>query len=293
MKKVLKFSALLMIYTVLFTVSSALLPYSESFKAANVNSDPAALVFMLLSNAWLCSTAVYIAAKSKASAKKTVLFAILSLFGIGQFMTQIETLFFLDAFPVLTALDGWLIMLSGLIPLLVVVPLAIKFFGTKPSEPFVPRVDVKKLCLMLGLAGLLYAVIYFLFGYFVAWQSADLRLFYSGSVNDLGFMGQLANNLNTNPIIYPFQFMRGILFAGFAVPLLFLFDKKREFILSCLLVYLTTAVVLLIPNILFPDTVRIQHLYEMASSMLVFGMIAGTLLWKVRNKTDETIATKQ
>ena len=44
--------------------------------------------------------------------------------------------------------------------------------------------------------------------------------------------------------------------------------------------YLTTAVLLIIPNALFPDMVRIGHLIEMTSSMLMFGIIAGNILWE-------------
>jgi hypothetical protein len=36
---------------------------------------------------------------------------------------------------------------------------------------------------------------------------------------------------------------------------------------------------LIIPNVLFPDIVRIGHLIEMASSMFLFGIITGNIVW--------------
>jgi hypothetical protein len=44
---------------------------------------------------------------------------------------------------------------------------------------------------------------------------------------------------------------------------------------------------LIIPNVLFPDIVRIGHLIEMTSSMFLFGVITGNILW-VKRKGLET-----
>jgi hypothetical protein len=115
----------------------------------------------------------------------------------------------------------------------------------------------------------------------VAWQFEELRYFYTGSTEKPGFFAQLAVNMETNKVIYPFQILRGILFGLAAVVLLFITGKnKAGFIISVCLVYLCTAIVLIIPNFLFPDMVRIAHLIEMSSSMLVFGIITGNILWE-------------
>jgi hypothetical protein len=117
------------------------------------------------------------------------------------------------------------------------------------------------------------------FGYFIAWQFEDLRIFYSGSPEKLNFFGQLVNNMKTNPVIYPFQILRGILFGISIVPFLKMICKKQVFLTSVSLVFSCTAVMLIIPNVLFPDTVRLAHLLEMTSSMLFFGNITGKILW--------------
>jgi len=123
-------------------------------------------------------------------------------------------------------------------------------------------------------------VIYFLFGYFIAWQFEELRVFYSGTAENAGFIGQLMNNFHDNVIIYPFQFIRGILFVLGVLPLLYMLQRKKSvFITGISLVYLCTAVVLIIPNILFPDAVRWAHFIEMFFSMLLFGVITGYILY--------------
>jgi hypothetical protein len=127
-----------------------------------------------------------------------------------------------------------------------------------------------------------------IFGYFVAWQFEELRLFYSGSTEKLSFWGKMANNILTNPIIVPFQILRGILFGAAIIPIRNMINTKNTFIASVCLVYLCTAVQLVIPNVLFPDVVRIAHLIEMSSSMLLFGLIVGNILWSNKSRENFT-----
>ena len=85
----------------------------------------------------------------------------------------------------------------------------------------------------------------------------------------------------TNPVIYPFQVLRGILFGAFVLPLVKMIIKSKFiFITSVCLVYLCTGILLIIPNVLFPDIVRIGHFIEVTSSTLFFGIIVGNVLWK-------------
>lgn len=286
MKKVFKFVALVIIATILFIISNGIMPFSDSFKAASSTTDPLALLFMIISYAWVCATIIFIITKSNNTKRKTLFFALISLFTVGQFMTQIETLFFGSAFTVLNKTDTFFIMIAGLIPLLFTVPLAAKFFKIDENISFKTTFNTKKTISLLLMLGIIYMVIYFIFGYFIAWQCIDLRVFYSGSSDDAGFIGQLINNLNDNFIIYPFQICRGVLFSSFILPLLFLFKNKKDFIIATTMVFLTTAIVLIIPNVLFPDTVRIQHFYEMFFSMLLFGIIVGNVLWLCKKQSE-------
>lgn len=117
MKKVFKFVALVIIATILFIISNGIMPFSDSFKAASSTTDPLALLFIIISYAWVCSTIIFIITKSNNTKRKTLFFALISLFTVGQFMTQIETLFFGSAFTVLNKTDTFFIMIAGLIPL--------------------------------------------------------------------------------------------------------------------------------------------------------------------------------
>ena len=85
-----------------------------------------------------------------------------------------------------------------------------------------------------------------------------------------GFIGQLIHNLNDNFIIYLFQICRGVLFS-----VLFLFKNKKDFIIATTMVFLTTAFVLIIPNVLFPDAMRIQYFYRCCCLKLLLEMYFG------------------
>jgi len=118
-----------------------------------------------------------------------------------------------------------------------------------------------------------------IFGYVVAWQFEELRIFYSGSAEKLNFWAQMFNNVKTDPFIFPFQIIRGILFGAFVLPLMHVFKTKKAFITAISLIYVYLGIVLISPNVLFPDAVRIAHFLECTTSMLLFGKIVANILW--------------
>jgi len=267
----------IIVYTVVFTIANAVMPYSQGFKELGASENPMSLFYLLGIAAFVCFTIYFIIRHSHLNGKKLFLNIVFVLFFAQLFMGQIETLLFAHAFPVLTKLDVVLIMLAGLLPLLATVPLMVKFFKNKDVTIERMEIKIKSLLIKLGIIGIIYACIYMIFGYFVAWQFEDLRIFYSGSPEKLGFWKQVFNN---DPIIFPFQILRGILFGIFVIPLKNMVRTKKAFVTSICLVYTYLGVVLILPNVLFPDMVRMGHLLEMTSSMLLFGIIVGNILFE-------------
>jgi len=266
--------------SILFMITNILLPFSQGLKELNSSGSLIALLFLFINSAWTCITVFYVIKHTDYTGEKLFFNLLFVIFFIQYFMTQIETLFFGHAFTALTKLDIILLMLAGFIPLLGAIALLVKFFQNKNTElQKREKINIKNILIKLGITGVIYLCMYMLFGYFVAWQFKELRLFYSGSVEKLSFWGQMANNIKTNPTIIPFQILRGILFGIAVIPIRCMINKKSVFIISVCLIYLCTAVILIIPNALFPDMVRIAHLIEMFSSMLLFGIIVGNVLW--------------
>jgi hypothetical protein len=265
-------------------LANVLLPFSQGFKELGSSGNPMALLFLLVSSAWTCFTIYFVIRHAKCSGKILYLNLLFVLFFIQYFMTQIETFFFGHAF-ILTKPDTFFIMLAGLFPLLGVAALLVKFFQNKNIVYENKKINIKEMSIKLGIIGIIYLCIYMFFGYFVAWQFEELRLFYTGSSEKLSFWGQMANNIKTNPIIIPFQIIRGILFGMAIIPIKKITEERKYIFIICVcLIYLCTAIGLIIPNVLFPDIVRIAHLMEMSSSMLVFGIIVGHILYEKKQK---------
>jgi hypothetical protein len=269
------------LFSVLFIAANALLPFSRGFKELGSSGNPLALLFLLISCAWTCYTIFFVIKHTDYSGKFLFFVLLFVLFFVQYFMTQIEVLFFGHAFMTLTKPDIILLMLAGLFPLSGVTALLVKFFQNKNTVYQKSKIKISDILVKLGIIGIIYLCIYMIFGYFVAWQFKELRVFYTGSSEKLSFWGQMVNNIKTNPIIIPFQILRGILFGMAIIPIKNIVNKNKvAFIISVCLIYLCTAVVLIIPNVLFPDMVRIAHLIEMSGSMLLFGIIVGNILYE-------------
>lgn len=288
LKKLLKCIALIFIYIALNSISFSLLPFSEDFKTQNMAKGPSALPFVLISTCWIIFTMVYIINNCMTEGLKLILYTIWIIFFVNTAMTQIETLFFGEAFRGLIKEDILMICLANLIPITLTGAIAGLIFKRKNNydkvEEHRSRIDIKKSIITVLFIGFIYVIIYFTFGYFVAWKCEMLRVFYSGFSLDSGFIEKLISNWRDNAIIYPFQYIRGILFACSGLALLNMkWKHKYDFIVSLSLVYLCTAIQLIVPNFLFPDEVRLAHFFEMFSSMLLFGIITSVLLWKCRD----------
>lgn len=132
-----------------------------------------------------------------------------------------------------------------------------------------------------GAGVLVYQLLFFAFGYYVAWQSPAVRTFYGGT--DPGsFVLQMRTIIAGDPFLLLFEGLRGLLWTTMAALLLWALKARAGF--AVLLLALVLALVEndthLIPNPLMPTIVRQVHFVETASSNFLFGLIAGViLLW--------------
>jgi len=279
-KTLFKLMLCIIVYVIVFIAANALMPFSQGFKELAASGNSSGILFILVFAAWVCFTIFFIIRNTHRYGTKLFIIIVFVVFFIQSFMTQIETMFFGSAFPAFPKLDIVLVTIAGLFPVLAVVALLVKFFQNKDFVSETNKISLKSTLIRLGVIGIIYLFVYMFFGYFVAWQFEELRVFYSGSPEKLSFWGQMVNNFKTTPIIFPFQIIRGILFGAAIIPIRNMVNQNKiTFIISVCLLYLCTAIQLIIPNVLFPDTVRIAHLVEMSSSMTLFGVIVGNILW--------------
>jgi len=165
-------------------------------------------------------------------------------------------------------------------------PLAVSILGKakRDTNPTPDRSRLKMPASVSAWAGKLfliviaYVVIYFTFGYFIAWKNEALRAYYGGS--DPGsFITHIRNLLRDEPLLFLLQVVRALLWTALAVPIIKM--TKGAWWESGLAVALLFAVVnsqLLLPNPLMPVEVRMVHLVETATSNFLFGWLVMLIL---------------
>lgn len=114
---------------------------------------------------------------------------------------------------------------------------------------------------------LIYVVLYYTAGFFIAWQSAAVRAFYSNMSIPLG------------PTVL-LQLGRGFLWALIS---LFIVTRIKGSLTSRALIMgalfsVVTAIQLLYPNAMMPAAVRLAHLAEVGTSEFVYGFVAAYVL---------------
>ena len=196
-------------------------------------------------------------------------------FGVCTILPQMDTWYFAGAFPQGMALSViWMGLLIGAL----FSPMLVMIWRKLRSSAATPDLNVKqrdKLGLFLFLPTL-YLVIYLLFGYYVAWQFEAVRIFYNDETILLPFTAHVSDLATNSFSLFPFQFFRGVLWAGLVWLILRLSggsSLQKTFLVAGVLA--VPASLLLIPNPYMPEAVRMAHFWETFSSNVLFGLLAG------------------
>ena len=278
-------------------IGNAIFPSSITEMSADSNSNMELMLFLTCAlNTWVI---LYFINNTQCKGWKLAKTIFLVTFGIQYFMSQIETLWFNDSidFPI----NGiWAIVSGGAIMILLFSVTATWFTGNfsplQKSAGVKAKVDlvpmIKKILLF---SVVVWPVIYFLDGYLIAWQFAEVRLLYSGTAEMASFLSIMKANVASG--LYFFQILRGVLWILIALPALAVTRgllMRKGVILGLLFAFLGSSQ-LLIPNPFMSDMVRMAHLIETASSMFLWGfMIAwyfGKFISSEPNESDYKISS--
>jgi hypothetical protein len=292
--------ALTILYFVCFAaVSGALLSQtadqSETIQIGQAGQAGAAFAALLAVSFLTAAVLAYVIIRSRWAGWKLILTIFFVLYGVTTVMPQIETAFFVTRLP-----PGMLprLFLAGAIIAALFSPLAVLILGRrKPGWAKDEAKDESHLRLnmpfgewigKLSLIVIAYLVIYFTFGYFIAWKSAAVRAYYGGR-DPGGFLAQINSVIRETPWLMPLQVVRAILWTAIAVPVIRM--MKGQWWEAGLAVALLFGVVmtspLLLPNPLMPREVRMVHLLETASSNFLFGwLIVLVLCGRRRNESE-------
>jgi hypothetical protein len=218
----------------------------------------------------------------------------LSYYGSFTLITQLETWYFLSETAVSPELLLRLFLMGLPIPFLFI-PLAVRLCGrwkhgiTENKNMITPR---RKLIFKMGIIAVVYVVIYWCAGYFIAWQNPDLRAFYGTPGPIVPFWQHTINTLSDTPDLFILQLVRGLLFALIAMPVIM--GSNATPWRTALLVGFLLAVphlVHILPNPIMPNaSVRFSHMIETAASTFLFGLIIAWLLHRRHDSVRDLVA---
>jgi hypothetical protein len=214
-------------------------------------------------------------------------------YGAVTILPQIETWYFLSA---LTVDRGvlWRLFVMGLPTAFVFIPLAVRILGRWRPDTRSARtqaVDLAPSSWIWRAAALAiaYVAIYWTAGYFIAWQNPELRAFYGQPGPPLPFVTHTLHALRSDPVLFAFQLLRGLLWVLCAAPVIRGSAAGRwpAALLVALLFSVPQNVGQILANPLMPlASVRASHLIETASSTFVFGLLVAWLLAPARAITS-------
>jgi hypothetical protein len=215
---------------------------------------------------------------------KLILATAVSYYGVQTVMAQIETAYFGPALGIpMSMLPG--LFLQSVPVVLIFIPLAVLILGkgrageadADPAAAQRLNMPVVQWAWKLAVIAVVYVVLYFLFGYFVAWSNPTLSAMYGNGADKQVFdLGRLL----------ALQLGRGILWTLFTLPLIRMTKGSPWLIalIAGLLLALPMNIGHVIPNPIMPDpSVRLSHFIETASSNFIFGIVITHLvLWRPR-----------
>jgi len=199
-----------------------------------------------------------------------------SLYGVMTFMAIIEAAYFGSALGIQ---PEWLpgMFVSTIPAVLATVPIAVLIMGkgkriedTEPNERL--TMPAGQWAWKMALIAVSYVILYFGFGYFVAWSNPALRTMYGEGANTEVF------NLGQMVLL---QIVRSVLWVGFGAPVIRMLRGKRLSAAAILgLLYaLPMNIVHFTPNTIMHDpSVRLSHFIETSTSNFIFGLIVFWLL---------------
>lgn len=290
---VLRFGLLYVLFLLTFILGSAplarVIPSDRPSEPGLMGSGSGLLVIALVNVALIAALIL----TSRWRGWKLAIGLALAYYGAVTFLTQIETWYFLSSISVEPRVLPYLFAM-GVPPAFVLVPLAVPILGRwGPAErspaPLAAGMSAASWGWRLGLIAVVYLVLYWTAGYFIAWQNPELRAFYGEPGATAPFLAHTLATLREDPWLFPFQLLRGLLWALCALPVIYgsRLNAGWTALLVALLFGLPQNLAQIIANPLMPQaSVRLSHMVETVLSNFLFGLIVVALLYHLRGQPD-------
>ncbi len=278
----LKLAALTLIMFICFAIAASAVGMGNDPAQTQTQAEQASGALLLLLVCLLNTLVLaYLVLRSRWGGVKLMATIFVVFYGVMTVMSQIESAVFITKLP--SGMLQKLFLMGALIaaPFAILAVLILGKRKTEPDEEPNTRLlmPVRAWAWKLGVLVLAYVVLYFTFGYFIAWQNPAVREYYGGT--DTGsFFAQVADISSNQTWLVLLQMLRGLMWIALALPVIRML--KCAWWEAALAIALLFTVVMnaqiLLPNPYMPETVRMTHLLETATSNFIFGSLAGGLL---------------
>jgi len=277
----LKTIALTIVLFICFVIAGGVVGQQDSASQAPEQTSTALIA--LLTVCFLNTVVLaHIILRSRWVGWRLIATAFFVFYGVMTFMSQIESAVFVTRLP------------SGMLPrlflmgALIAAPfsvLAVLILGKRKADTVNTELNARLVmptmewAWKLAVIAIAYLILYFTFGYFIAWQNPAVREYYGGS-DEGSFFANMSTVLANTFWLIPFQILRAMLWVAIALPVIRMMKgqwQETALTLGLLFAVLMSAQ-LLLPNPYMPEAVRMTHLIETASSNFIFGFLIGWLL---------------
>ena len=280
-----KLVALTIILIVISAIGSSFLPVIESpGDAAQPAVPPLNLLFLIFFFQVLALAIPVLWSRWTGWRLSAAIFLV--YFGTVTFLTQVESLIYLgDKMP------GGLVaglFAMGLFVAAVFAPICVLVLGKWKARSTTDDLPAPVLSLgrwgwRVAAAGVVFLGLYYLFGYYIAWQDPELRAYYGGT--DPGsFFAQMQSVARGTPWMIPLQYARGLMYVGLGLLVICAMRGSCwRAGLAIAMLLAVPALYLLLPNPVMPDFPRVTHLIETLPYQFLFGWFLAWFLLSHRN----------
>lgn len=278
------------IMAILWTISMSFIPSMSEVDTSLSQEGMASFLLAMIAVSFI-NTAVLMfpIIRSRWHGIKLVAVVALVIYAVQFFLGGIEAILFRADIKIPIKLV-YAQLASGALFALLFASVAVAFLGkikkpianteTTNTQLMMPKGQFILKFLLLSI--IFYPLIYFLFGYFVAWQFPAVREFYFDSTAILPFFEHMRTTLTANPVLPLWQMGRGALWVLVALPVIRM--MKGTAVEVSITVGLIFALVMnsqhLMPNPYMPATIRLPHFIETASSNFIWGMLITWLMYR-------------
>jgi hypothetical protein len=285
--KLIKTIGLIALLTILqiiaMTITFQVIKFGPDFALTPEEATQAVpmLIFVSIINSFLI---LFFFRKVNNKDYKLIFWSIYIWFGLGTFMSQTDTWYFMDAFPLIDYKILIKIISTGFLNSILLIPISFFIISRKSNKTIdlqINKILNLKIVKYILLISVIYVILYYLAGYFIAWQIDAIRIHYSGTLDKLSFFDHTRKLLIDEPYFFPFQVIRGAFWFFIAIPLFMIFSKnKYEYLIFSFFIFaLLPSIQLFLPNPLMSEAVRMGHFIEGFISNGIFGVIAA-LVWQ-------------